>query len=487
MPAEKLVFLIKDPRMCGLFKNQQTFRYNLGYCKLYDVVMSEVSTKMQLVASSTSKYDFLITAKHPNLLPVLKTTKHSVYTRHIIPFSEVYSKDKQEYNRYAMIKIAEAVTYLHTELHIEHHGIEMDALFVNDNGIICLGKFNRKCEYTNGTVDRVLLDRLSNELTGMFVDQLGEPAMIFQLLEQYPLLKENEISEKKSMVPEILKDKDLLPLIMHKKIIEMFLEDVRHSKDTNYKIFLLESMFSFDRDLLNTDFSKELFSILNSTVRLYLLRNIGFISDINKCAAEVCLGLTVKDKTMRLETVNFVFAHYSSIVPEILASIFGVMQNVSDSEMIGMICHKLTEAEKKSDASLAGSESAIEDPICSRMLYKLLLKYATLGKSRLLVYNCIEQYFVYFDKYKLSKELLPLLCSKLCDKESQDECFSLVRRILIFLRQNRNEIQRKDWSLKNLKGMLGIKKDESGDAVQKKITKIEESELRMWSDEDVIE
>lgn len=471
--------------MYNIFGTRSTPSHTLNYCKLYDTTLKGECTKIQLDGSLPSTYEFLKKASHPNIMPIYKITNKSVYTKHVRPLIAVYEPDKTEYNKYIIIKIGEALDYIHNELKKQHNSVEMDAIFIDDRGGVLLGKFHNVTEFESEKTDRVMLDRLSKELTGRLSKQYNKPAVVFQLLDKPDLLKTNDMAQKRIIIQELIESKSDLTSLTLRNAISILINELSTNNDTNYKIYTLDSLFKMDSNLINNEYYKELFAVLDSSVRMYLLKNIGSVSDLNTCISEICLGLYVKDKIMRLETVNYIFEHCASISWDGLAHTLNAMKEIKENETVGLICQKLA-------MGRAGENKIAEimkNPALDKAVYNLLLRYAQLGRSRASVYACIEEHFMRFNKTKLCIELLPQLCSRLCDDESQEKCFLLVDKILGFLRQHRGEIHAKDWSLKSIKNMLIKKKNENEDKVECRISKIGERETdkaKGWDEEDIV-
>lgn len=169
-----------------LFAPKEVLKHNLGYCKLYDTRYNHMQcTKMYLTTDSPSRYEFLRSVAHYNILPVYKITQHSIYTKHVVPFSTVYDRQHRKYNEYVIAKLREALDYLHEELKIEHGNIVMDALFVDNYGNVLIGKFDRTAEFKSVQDDEFLQNALSQTMLGRDLAEVGSGDPIFRTLE-YP-------------------------------------------------------------------------------------------------------------------------------------------------------------------------------------------------------------------------------------------------------------------------------------------------------------
>ncbi|KAI4292103.1 hypothetical protein PAPHI01_1377 [Pancytospora philotis] len=456
-----------------LFTTKEVLRHDLGYCRLYDIRYSRKDcTKMYFTGCSPAKYAALRSCSHPNILPVYKTTVHSIYTKRVVPFSTVYDSGNRMYNEYVLAKLREALAFLHGELGLTHGALAMDALFVDGCGNVLVGKFDRCEAYAEGSGDEALLDELAHAMLGKGLDAVGEGDSIFRLLEDRAAFEGLDVAEKRGFIERVLRNKAALVPCVAKNIIGLLIDDVSKSSDPDYKIYVLDSLIELDRDMV-VQFATSLFSILDTPVRLHLLRHLPTAETLGDCAPQLCLGLRVKEKQLKHETVRFLFVNEERFSGKTFAYILKAMQeDISDTESVALVC-----------ALLVGLR---RDDV-HRPVYKLLAHYLALGKARKHVYDCLDRFFVHFNKYKISTELLPLLCSYLSDAEAQDSCFALVERILCFLKENKTDIQAKDWSLKGIKGMFGARKGQGEvdpDARILQLSQLKEDDD--WGDEDVI-
>jgi hypothetical protein len=459
----------------GLFSSKETLAHDLGYCKLYDIKYNHMkSTKMYFTASSPIKYDFLRTSKNPNILPIYKITQHSIYTKRVIPFVSVFDEKKKEYNKYVMKKILNAVDYLHNQLKFEHNNIVMDALFVDEFGNVLLGKFDRCKEFESSNDDDYLLQDLCKKI---LKDTKNSPlkeehfhSELFEQMEKSANFKNYTIIQKREFMMLILEHKNELIDLIKNNIFNMLIEDIKSMEDKDFKVFMVDSLNRFDPKIFKT-FTKSFLSIIDSSVRLYMLQNIKETSNLDDAAEEISLGLRVKDKCLKFETISFIFKNEKSFSSKSF-NIFieAIAQSIDDSESIALVCLKFIET-NRSDVH--------------NNMYKLLASFLIHNKSKMMVYKCIEFYFQYFDKYKLSTEMLPMLCSKLSEKEDQDKCFLLVEKILNFLKAHKGEIQSKDWSFKSIKGIFQTKKPDTESKLNERMSRLsKEEEPNEWDDQD---
>lgn len=456
-----------------LFTSKEILRHDMGYCRLYETKYNGVRcTKMYFTVDSPSKYEFLRTTTHYNILPVYKITQHSIFTKLVVPFSAVFDKHRVKYNEYVIAKLRETLNFIHDELQLEHCNIVMSALFVDVHGNILIGKFDRCTEFRSAEDDEYLLNELCLSILEKDLSEVGDGDILFRTLEKKENFEKFTIDQKREFVYHMIENKDEFMECVMRNIIGLLLEDISKSNSEEYKIFILDSLIKLDNDLLIT-FSKDLFSILDSSIRLYLLKNLSGLGGLNECVGEICLGLRVKDRALRLETINFIFRNSSKFSTKAFSWILETMQeDVTDAESIAVVCYALLDMERVD---------------VYRPVYKFLLRFLILDKEKMLLYQCTERFFPHFDKYKISTELLPLLCSKLSVVEAQDTCFHLVEKILSFLKEYKSEIRSKEWSFRNLKGIFVTKKVQDEAAISERIMRLsKEDKEDEWEEKDVV-
>ncbi|KAM0679943.1 hypothetical protein GINT2_001884 [Glugoides intestinalis] len=426
-------------------------------------------TKITPKSGTTTKYNILKEYSHPNIIPIYKTSQHSVYTKKIDNFIKFYDQSKLEYNRYVILKLRKALEFIHTVIKKEHQAISMDSIVVTDSGEIMISNFDKSIDFSSSTVDNEMLDTLSLEMTGKRAENICGVSDIFDAVLKLDAnaLADLKYENKVQLFDRVLPSKDLLPEITVKYLFEIFLLDAQQSSNKEYKTSVLDFLKSLDEDwFLNN--RTTLFAILDSTIRDYALRNFMDCNltpaENDKIASDLSLGFMVKDKAAKKLTIDFVFQN--TFTDEMMNFMFDNMRYCTDSESMALICQYLIDK----DYQNAG-----------RHIYKLLRAFLDAGKNILVLYKCIDKYCDQFDKTKVTKEMLPILCSRLVEKENQEFCFVLVEKILKVLRNNKEEIQGKDWSLKSIKKIFTKKPDESSN-FEKRVSKFSKENTDEWND-----
>ncbi|KAI5150218.1 hypothetical protein ENBRE01_1361 [Enteropsectra breve] len=436
-------------KMYKMFRSKEILKQTTGLYRLYDVKYNgTLCTKVYLCAGSPLKYEILKSTTHPNILPVYRITEHSVFTKSVVPFSEVFEREKVRYAEYALCKIKSAVEYLHNELQIQHSNISESTLFIDLNGNVLLGGFEKCEEIKNKEDDLCLLNALSRSLINRVMPEDLQIDEVFQVLENKTLFATKSIHEKMSFIEKLALEKDEYPERVLRNIFKLFIDSLSNSKEatTDYKMCVLNALFKIDKNLV-VFYSKSLFALLDSTVRMYLLRNMEELGSIGECIDEIILGLRVKDDALRTETVKFIFANENMFDSKAMGYVLEALQrDIFDTSTVGLVCCNLKLL--KRDDIYPG-------------IYRLLIEYLNKGKALNEVYSAIEMYLCAFDKFKISNEMLPLLCKKLGTDEYQDECFAIVEKTLKHLKQHKKEIKNKEWSIKGLKDVFISKKKET--------------------------
>lgn len=460
--------------MIGSFfspKEQQT--YSLEHCKLFDTKYNGIPcTKLTLKTGSPGSYEILKNITHPNLLPVFKISQHSVYTNRIVPLAPFIDTAKKEYNRYIVSKVKNTLEYIHGMLKREHRAACVESIFLEESGKVLLGGMEKSIGLGSTATDDEMCNSLSITLTGSSLTELDtRTESIFDLIFDSDLssLAGRPHQDKAAIFSRILQNRAEIPSITMKFIFKLFIEDLKKEGEKEYKVFVLDSLYDLDKDYFG-EVRNEMFSVIDSNVRLYLLKKVVHQSwSLDGICEDLSLGLRVKDKMLKKETLVFIFKNSMQFNVRSMGFLIDAMQVCTDSETIGVICTHLLRFER-------------EDVY--KQIYRLVLSFLVLNKNALSVYKCIDHYFVHFDKFKIARDILPNLCAKLIEKDNQEYCFSLVEKIINFLREHRDEISSKDWSLKNIKSIFG-KRAESRDSLEERVSKICKEELSDWDEKEL--
>jgi len=454
-----------------LFSSKQEQAYILSFGKLFNTKhSSSSSSKITLKSGCTKSYEILKSHGHPNIIQIVKLSRQSVYTKKIIPFSKVFEQSKREYNRYVLSRIRDALDYIHDVLKKECRAVEMDAMAVDESGQIVLCNFERIRDFQSSTADLDMLAELSKELTGTeTIEPCGESSKdLFESAFRLNLATA-KTETKISILESFLLSKEILPTVIRHHIFRAFVEDSGRDQNKQYKTRVLDFLYAFDDEYFRGDV-KGLFSILDSHIRLYLLEKFMNVhlsaEELESIAPDVSLGLLVKDKAVRKLSVEFAFSHPFST--DSMGQLIETMGSCTDPETMATVCSHLLELER----------DGLTKPI-----YRLIQPYLASGKSSVQVYRCIDRYFPLFDKVKVTKEILPNLCARLIEKESQEECFTLVEKILNFLKGHKDDLQSRDWTLKSIKGIFG--KKQGGNKFEERVSRFSKEELDEWNEHEL--
>lgn len=459
--------------LANLFTTKKVLSHDLGYCKLFDTTYNgKDCTKMYFTINLPTKYERLRSVSQPNILPVYKITAHSIFTKRVAPFSAVYDRKQTKYNEYVLARLRDAITFIHEELRLEHCNLVMDALFIDNYGNVLIGKFDDCVEYKSSADDDFLLNELANTMLGRDIATVGEGDVLFRTLEDKDAFQKLTVEEKKTFVMRIVDNKEPLLDRIYRNLVVLLLDDISGASSPEYKVFVLDALMALNKDIL-LSFTTHLFSILDSSIRIYLLQNLPEVDSLGECVPQLCLGLRVKDKRLKHETIAFLFRNEGKFSSKAFAQVLkAVQEDVVDSESIALACSFLSQLER----------SDVDKPI-----YKLVLALLVLGKARAQVYQCIDKFFPRFDKYKISTELLPPLCANLTEPDAQDFCFTLVEKILSFLKSNKADIRSKDWTLKSIKSMFVTKKQSADTDVNTRMMQLSKSDVEeSWDEEEIL-
>lgn len=518
------------------FTQREVFEHDLGYCKLFKTKHNGLkSTKIYLVNDSPDKYAILLDVKHYNIIPIYRITQHSVFTKHVEPFSIIFDKNKRLYLKYVLFQLKKTIDFIHENLNIKNLNLRLSSLFVDTYGNVLIGNFikyekiNKNLKTKNKVIADEEWDEIEhgdaadynnykknksidiaydewneikhgyavncnknikynsieladedyyslNELSKQFLDiefnEISEEDETFRFLEKKNDYEKLTTGEKKKYLNKLLNNKDQFIRQIKQNVCRLIITSIKKATDEEYKIFALNFLFKFKENLIEL-YSKEMFSILDTPIRFYLLKNAKGSEVLNDCIEELCLGLKVKLKELKIETINFIFENKNVLNKKSTEFYLEVMKNeVTDSEIMEIICKGLIDLNRN-------------DLI--KPIYELLMKFLLTSEKKEYVYLCIEEYFCMFNKQKISSELLPCLCSKLVDQDGQDQCFILVEKIIDFLKKNKNEILKRGWSIDNFKEMFIGRRGYDKNKVDKKYNEVYKIEIESeWEERENI-
>lgn len=430
-------------------------------------------SKITLKTGTTIQYEIFKTVTHPNILPILKLSNHSIYTKRITPFSVCLEKDKKLYNKCVILKIKDALEFLHESLKREHRVLSLESIFLEASGMPLLGNFEKSCMLGEINHDFEKLSSISMEIINTSLNDIDEDkeSLDFVLKIDSQLLSTLKAEDKQALMNKILEFKEQIPTFSIKNVFNVFISDLEKESMKEYKIFVLEKLLSLNREYFFEN-KKSLFSVVDSTVRLFLLKIFTKEQNTNMplddIATDLSLGLRVKDKIIKNETIDFIFKN--SFSTETMCYFLENMLLCTDSESISLICSYLYKFEQEG---------------LSKPIYKLLYSFLLLSKSTPAVYLCLDKFYCSFDKVKISKEILPYLCGHLIEKDNQEQCFNLVEKIIKFLRDHKEETHSKEWSFKNISSIFN-KKEDHKETFEKRVSKFTKEEANEWDGQEIL-
>lgn len=457
--------------LSSFFASKEENVTDLSYARIIETRYNSLPcTKITLKTGTTAQYEILKSSTHPNIISILKLSNHSIYINKVTPLPLCLEKDKKLYYKCLIFKLKDALSYIHETFKREHRAILLESIFISSSGEPILGNFSKSTIFIDSNTDFEKLNLLSLELTGENMDnedEFDKETLDFVLKLSNQHIATLKTEGKVSLMNKIIEFKEEIPMISVKNVFKVFLHDLENESSKDYKLFIIESLRILNKEYFYES-KKALFSIIDSTVRMCLLKM--FNADKNKApmddiVSDLCLGLRVKEKTIKNETIKFIFNNTFST--DSMSYFLENMLICTDSDSIALICTNLM----KIDANQF-----------NRQIYKLLYSFLLLGKSIASVYLCLDKFCFSFDKIKISKEILPNLCGKLIEKENQEQCFSLVEKIIKFLKEHKEEVHNKEWSLKNISSIFNKKEEhkEQKERFEKRISKFSKEETNEW-------
>ncbi|OQS55526.1 hypothetical protein EHP00_570 [Ecytonucleospora hepatopenaei] len=488
----KLNFLKGNDTLEGTFPNYKCYKsdFNGKECTKINHNQNINRGDMLLILQK------LKTISKSFLPPIYRITAHSFFTKRLFFYKNTNNLTKQ-YRKYVFYVFKKAIDFLH-ENGIEHSNITMDSFFIDEYGNPCLcDVINFRLSPSIQNEEFLILDGLCKKETGQSLEYLEGYEFFVALEEFFSDFKTLSFEEKTNCMVDMVNHRKEIPQIIKENIYRTFISYLDVEGDKAKKESVLDFLRNFDGDLFKKN-QVALFRVIDYNVRLYMLTAIESIENIDECADEIALGIRVKEKPLRHETLSFVFKYDKKFTKRSFALFLYTMADCSlDAESIEFVCKKLLATDifyltttpliNKTASTEFLKKNKRENREFAKILYKTLMVFLKSKKCRKEVYACFLKYFEAFDKTKVASELLPLLCSKLSEKECQEECFLLVERIVQFLKENRKDLEQSEWSLSKAKDVFMSKQDKREAAFKTKIDEIKTKEgfNEEWDDQDV--
>lgn len=237
----------------------------------------------------------------------------------------------------------------------------------------------------------------------------------------------------------LINDKLNLPELTITYIFKVFTENLKNKILKENKALILDFLFRLDKDYFIRNI-KVFFLVMDTNVRRLLLKKFeNCKNSLDEVTESLGLGLRVRDKELKRMTIDFIFINCDNFNSKSFESLIVGMMFCKDGDSIDQICNHLMNM-KRQDTHKA--------------IYKLLESCIVTDNNSIMILKCIDKFFIYFELVKITQVILPHLCERLVDKNLQEHCFVLVEKIIKFLKENREGINSKDWSLKGLKNIF---------------------------------
>lgn len=401
--------------------------YETSNYKMYDSILDGKKATKFIYNTDIKQYENLKKIHHDNLMCPLKINlrNRTIYTIPLLPFEFVYSEVTNEFNEYIFSCLAKTINFLHKKCSLQHNNINSLSLFFSENCKIVLGGFEKSIKTDYFDSDDIQFSNLIlkymkiNRNIQFFVNSNIKKSFFYENEIFYFGFDSYSIEEKNEFIFKIKKNKDQLVEIFKKKTFFLFLKDLKTENNFEYKENILN--FIIFLDIKNFDeILPELFYVLDSNVRLYLFSNskkyINKIKALDSSLNSILLGLKVKNKKLKKETIIFLQKNIVKISEQNQVYILECMYNtISDKEEIFLVLNYILETNPR-----FGNKDIV---------YNICKKYITISGCKNETLKVIKKFYTYFNKYKVSTELLPLICTYLADEKIQSFTFCLIEDI----------------------------------------------------------
>ncbi|ADM12147.1 uncharacterized protein Eint_090170 [Encephalitozoon intestinalis ATCC 50506] len=433
-------------------KNETLVHTTSAYTMYNTTFENKRATKLAFTQPPVA-YSFLRKIKHDNIVGIYKLNVEKGYliTKRLFPFCSVFRKETREFNKYISFKIAQAIVFLHTQCGVVHGNIVKDSLFFNEEGGIVLGGFEKSRNSSVFDQDNIMFSNLVKELTNVdttLVKVAGDERFCSDIFLDLDIAffgyKSFTTEQKLDFISKARKSKNEFVDIHKRRISWMILGDINSSTQKDFKILAVDFVLGFGVSDME-EFLPPLFSILDTGIRLYLLRNsdkyISRIVSLDPIIKSLSLGIKCKDKELREETIVFIKENINMISKkqqsEILETMHGYILDDQGMQLVLKFLCDVRPVFKKTD-----------------VVYRILCKYLIQSKSKVKVLAAMEIFYETFDNFKMTTELLPLLCGYLSNRHAQPAVFSLIEKVLEHLKEHKTEIVDKEWKIGNIKNIF---------------------------------
>ncbi|KAF9763475.1 hypothetical protein NGRA_1240 [Nosema granulosis] len=440
----------------------ETLIYENQLYKMYSAVQDGKKNIKLVIKNDVKPYDILKKIRHDNILhPIKLNTKHrSITAQFLYPFETVFKTTTTEFNKHIFLCVAKALDFLHTSCSVSHNNIVESSLFFNDDCKIVLGGFEKSCSSSSFDSDNIQFSNLLYKYTGINctiekyikdndpTNNKNQPNFFFDNEVFFFGFDVHPVETKRDFIRLVrTKDEELVDIYKH-RIVSFFIQDLCKDFDKEYKTEILNMIFYMELEDYSSTI-EQLFQILDTNVRFYLFKHtdkyISKVSTLDKIIKSLVLGIRCKNHTLRTETFSFLVENHSKLSEasqlEILNTAY---EYISDDKGIEQVLDYLNTTKplfKKSD-----------------IVYKILKAYLVDSKKKEKTIEVIQTFYCTFNKYKVSTELLPILCTNLADEKLQNKTFPLIDTILHDLKDHKEQIISREWSFESFKDFFKTRK-----------------------------
>ncbi|KAM0671879.1 hypothetical protein CWI42_040160 [Ordospora colligata] len=440
-------------KLLSINAKTETLAHKTSTYSMYNVVFENKNATKIVFFQPLEQCLFLKKVKHDVIINIYKLNldKKYIVTKRLLPFDFIFKRETLEFNKYIFFKIAEALDFIHSRCGVIHRNIQKESLFFTEEGGIVLGGFERSKESNEFGEDSIMFSSLISKLLGInasfadFIINKGFGSdMFFDMEVAFFGYRAYTTNQKMQFMENVRKNKAMFVGIYKHRIAWMVLGDINEKCSKELKLHVVD--FILNMDMCDIDkLLIPLFQMLDTNVRFSLLRNSGKyiteISTLDPIASSLSLGIKCKDKLLREETIVFIRDNIQLLSQKQQMEILGVMHDyVSDERGMMHVIAFLQSSKhvfKKTDA-----------------IYKILCKYLVQSKYKNVVISAIENFYESFDNFRMTTELLPLLCGHLSDRQVQTDVFLLIEKILRHLKEHKSEIISHEWKIANITNMF---------------------------------
>lgn len=427
--------------------------------KLYKMYLIEQNNKKGtkfVMTNDIQQYELLKKIRHDNILHPQKINlkNKSLTTSYLIPFEIVYKQSTEDFNKFLFLCIAKALDFLHTNCSISHNNIFSTSLFFNEDCKIVLGGFEKAHKTTNFDSDNMQFSNLLYKYTGIncslteFIKKNGFTDNLFYDNDVFFFgFDAHPVESKKDFIRLLKTKQNQLIEIYKKRIVKYFLQDLFKEYDKDYKEEVLNFIFYLDFEDY-TEIIEDLFKVLDSNVRFYLFKNsnkyIEKVNSLDGAIESLLLGFKCKNQNLRSETFNFCTDNHSKL---------------SENSQILLLdtAYEFIGDDKGMEEVLIYLDTTKPVFTKSDVIYKILKNYLINSNKKEMTIDVIGTFYGTFNKYKVSTELLPILCTSLANENLQYKTFPLIDMILKDLKDHKEQIISREWSFEAFKDFFSRK------------------------------